>query len=243
MAEAPDHGESPSGGPLLGPAVSVKNLQLPFGVLAPNVWGKLKEQPVLVTVVLHLNQGFASAASKDALDENTIHYGELAKQIRAVCTANQTILDILSNVEGVVGEMGKRKDGSFRVSLAAIDINLLKASVFGQMVTVARELRYDNFGQVETSQMSFTVQDTKIMTLIGVNDYERTGPQPVLASLELYMGNGSSSGIAEQHGIDELFNLEHTLANVGLRTLNLSIHPANMQRRSSRTPPSRPSKL
>jgi len=61
--------------------ISVKNLQLPAGVVAPDVWGKAKEQPALLTVSLVLRgEGFGKAAEGDRLDASTIHYGELSKR-------------------------------------------------------------------------------------------------------------------------------------------------------------------
>ncbi|KAK0939385.1 hypothetical protein LTR29_009001 [Friedmanniomyces endolithicus] len=61
--------------------ISVKNLQLPAGVVAPDVWGKAKEQPALLTVSLVLRgEGFGKAAAGDRLDASTIHYGELSKR-------------------------------------------------------------------------------------------------------------------------------------------------------------------
>ena len=224
MVPISNHLETPSPCSEVGSSVSVKNLQLPYGIVAPNVWGNHKEQPALVTVVLHLNQGFTSAASKDALDENTIHYGELSKQIRAACTSNQTIANVLSKTKGIISKLGTRKDGSFKVSLSAINVELPKASMSGQSISLAFMSRHDNSGHETMSWMVFAVRDVKIMTLIGVNDYERTGSQPVVANLELSMVGTEPHRTPNQWPIEGLFKLERTLTNVCFRTFHLTGH-------------------
>ena len=69
--------------------VSVRNLQLPSGAIAPNIWLERREQPALASVSLWLRNSFTSAASQDALDDSTVHYGELSKRVRAGCTGEE----------------------------------------------------------------------------------------------------------------------------------------------------------
>ncbi len=97
--------------------ISVKNLQLPAGVVAPDVWGKAKEQPALLTVSLVLRgEGFGKAAEGDRLDASTIHYGELSK--REFCPITVTGLEVWGvgggDVDGVKGVGSVFEDGAER---------------------------------------------------------------------------------------------------------------------------------
>ena len=189
--------------------VSVNNLQLPFGITVPDVWGKRKPQPAFVTLHLQLRHDLRSAAGIDALNQNTIHYGELATRIRAGCTASQTAFSFSHMVEEVIERMGRRKNGSFRLSTAVIKLSLSKASMFGECVNLISILSYDDHGPSGPPQRIFSVQDMKIMTLIGVNEYERGRKQPLVASVELYLSDetGSSQEL-------DLFEVEQILVNV-----------------------------
>ena len=194
--------------------VSVKNLQLPSGVSAPNVWGIHKEQPAVVTVNLYLSEGFSSAASKDALDQNTIHYGDLAKRIRAGCSSGQTEINVLLVIQNIIAEMGMRANGTFRLSRAEIELQLPKASMFGESVSLFDRLCYNEHdqGQATTSQRSLHLRDMKVMTLIGINEYERKAKQPVIASLDVRL----SSTLEDMAGgqTARLFGVERTIAQV-----------------------------
>ena len=87
--------------------VSLKSLRLSHGIVAP-IWGTPKEQPVLISVNLVLRDGFESTAGHDALDENTIHYGVLAKSIRKVGgDQSRTLEQFHPMLEGVVTNMGE----------------------------------------------------------------------------------------------------------------------------------------
>ena len=202
-----------------GDLVAIKNLQLPFAVLAPNVWGIVKEQPALVTVTLGLRRGFTSAASNDALDHNTIHYGELAKRIRAGCTAGQTIASLCSSIEHVIHDMGLRPDGTTRVSRAVLQIDLPKASMFGNGLYLMRVVVYEEDGLYRSELPLLGISDVKIETLIGVNEYERNGKQPVVASLELYLGGDLLAGesqMGEAYETAMSFQAEHKLVQASV---------------------------
>ncbi|KAK5129908.1 hypothetical protein LTR08_002709 [Meristemomyces frigidus] len=200
--------------------IAVKNLQLPAGVVAPDVWGKLKEQPALVSVTLILRgKGFSSAASKDELDDSTIHYGQLAKSIRAKCSrADQTVSDVLAGVGGVVelmaskgGKVNGEEWKSFVVAQSIVEITLPKASMAGDGVTAMRQKSYDEAGRQVLSQGTFAVHDVKIMTLVGVNAYERTAKQPLIVSLWVSWADDAEVGA---FGPEQVFGLERKLVKI-----------------------------
>ncbi|KAK0775626.1 hypothetical protein LTR75_016516 [Friedmanniomyces endolithicus] len=203
--------------------ISVKNLQLPAGVVAPDVWGKAKEQPALLTVSLVLRgEGFGKAAEGDRLDASTIHYGELSKRIRAACsTPNQTAGHVSAHAERVIAEMSRKSAISSIVARSIVDVHLPKASMYGEGITLTNITDYDERGRTRAARRVFVVKGVKLMLLVGVNGYERGGKQPVLASLWLDLGSagalegGSRSGSGSGSGSTvALFNLEQTLVQI-----------------------------
>lgn len=198
--------------PLNSDVISIKNLQLPFGVIAPDVWGKPKEQPALVSVTCLLRSGFVSAADRDALDNSTIHYGHLAKRIRASCAANQTAGHVSNNADRILAEMASKPDGRFILARSVIDVNLPKASMFGESLSLVNVTMYDESGRSVSVQRTFSVTNVRIMTLIGVNSYERSGKQPVVATVHLSLGPEMQSMDSSQ--TVALFNMEHALVQV-----------------------------
>ncbi|KAK0255018.1 hypothetical protein LTR91_011633 [Friedmanniomyces endolithicus] len=200
--------------------ISVKNLQLPAGVVAPDVWGKAKEQPALLTVSLVLRgEGFGKAAAGDRLDASTIHYGELSKRIRAACShPSQTAGHVSAHAERVIADMSRKSPTSSIVARSIVDVHLPKASMYGDGITLTNITDYDERGRTRAVRRVFVVREVKLMLLVGVNGYERRGKQPVLASLWLDLGgvgglegggggSGSGSTVA-------LFNLEQTLVQI-----------------------------
>lgn len=193
--------------------IQIKNLQLPFGVIAPDVWGKAKEQPALVSINLLLNGGgFGSASDTDKLDDSTIHYGNLAKKVRASCREQQTADELRQNIEQIVCEMAKKEGGRcFIVARSTLEVDLPKASMFGGGVTFVSVTSYDEGGRSVTNSTIFRVRDVKIMTLIGVNAYERSMKQPLMASIELHLRTEADTAT--------LFNLEKLLVQVSVVAL------------------------
>ncbi|KAK4504491.1 hypothetical protein PRZ48_005407 [Zasmidium cellare] len=200
--------------PLSSDTITLTNLQLPHGIIAPDVWGKPKEQPALITLSLLLQgSGFGSAAQGDKLDDSTIHYGNLAKKIRAGCVEGQSAGDLSAVVEKSILEMGMKSAGRFIVARASVEVVLPKASMFGDGgVTLGTTTSYDETGRVLGVGRVFGVKGIKVMTLIGVNGYERSQKQPLVVSVLLHLRSevretGSGETVA-------LFNLEQMVVQI-----------------------------
>lgn len=191
-------------------SVALKNLQVE--IIAPNVWGTPKEQPALVSVFLTLSHGFESAASKDAVDQNTVNYGTLAKRIRAGCEKNQTLETFSSMVENIVVDMSMREDGTCRVSRSIIQVKLPRASMYGQSMELTTIMSYNDSGESTLPQRMFGLRNMKLMVLIGVKDEERTGKQPLVADLNLSMGAKPKENVSSMNAA--LFSVERKLAQV-----------------------------
>ncbi|CZT20786.1 uncharacterized protein RCC_06644 [Ramularia collo-cygni] len=187
--------------------ISITNLSLPHPISAPDVWGKQKDQPALLNVSLTLRgAGFSSAASLDKLDDSTIHYGNLAKKLRAGCSAGQNVLSLISAAEEAVMEMGRKGNGKFIVQEARVEVGLCKASMFGEQVKVVSVKRFGRDGVVEGEKWGFEVQEVKVMVLVGVNGYERQARQPLVVGFGVWFdGKGS---------LESLFGLESLIVEI-----------------------------
>lgn len=215
--------------------VFLKKLQLKNGVDAPDIWGSEKNQPAVASIHLILRDGFGSAASIDALDHNTIHYGQLAKHVQSKCSKVAKLQEVFDAIKSEIVGMARRADGSSKVAYTAIELTLPKASMYGEGVGIISTLKLDGNGHLSLLQRNFVLMDLKIMVLIGVNDNERTKKQPVMVNLDMTLREAHESLLEAHNGI--LFAVESKLVKV--RSLSvlyfIVIRPLKF-RRSSKTP-------
>lgn len=199
----------PTTTPAARDTITIKNLQLPHGLLAPDVWGNLKEQPALISITLHLHgNGFNTAANQDALDVSTIHYGQLAKLIRSNSVPDSTPSTLDTQIAQSITAMATKSTGNFIVAESIVEINLPKASMYGDAgISIITSTSFTTSGTETSSKQTFSIKDVKIMTLLGVNTYERTANQPLLASLNVYIQGSRDTA--------KLFGLERHLVEVG----------------------------
>ena len=206
-----------SEGPVCGTdmdIVSIKKLQLPHGVVCPNVWGIAKEQPVLVTIVLTLRNGLQSAASKDALDRNTVHYGELAKRIRAASKPNQTLEMLTPTIFAAISSLAMRDDGTCKLSQSIVLYHLPKASMYGNNIELVNILLYNSQGKATLMGRDFGLREANFMALIGVNDYERTARQPLTVGFDISLSNEPCASEGAAVSPIAIFDVERNLAKV-----------------------------
>ena len=172
--------------------ISIKGLRLD-SVNVPNIWGDIKPQPAHLNVSVRLRASFNSAASADALDDSTIHYGELAKKIRAACPADE--FNILGAASRAAYSMARKdRSGKFIASRISVELVLPKASAYGAALSLCGTMIYDANGSVDHTQRVFTCKGLRIMTLIGVNAYERRGKQPLVVDLSIEQFGESDLG-------------------------------------------------
>ncbi|KAK3676765.1 hypothetical protein LTR78_003542 [Recurvomyces mirabilis] len=189
-------------------AISIRHLQLPHGVIAPDIWSKFKDQPVLLNIKLELKNTFTSAASLDELDESTIHYGILAKKIRAASQQDQTLSQLLTAVHDVITSMGRKESGRFILARSEIEVEMPKASMHGEGATLLRTMTCDKLGKQQEETNLFSIKDVKIMTLVGVNAIERSARQPVVANMTL------STSSLQTEGMNSFFELEGKVVQI-----------------------------
>lgn len=213
--------------------ICITNLSLPHPVSALDVWGKQKEQPAVLDIALTLRgSGFSSAASLDKLDDSTIHYGNLAKKLRAGCVAGMNIEDMLNASEKGIQEMGMKGEGKFIVRESRVEVGLCKASMFGEDVRVVSVRRYGSDGKVESQRRGLEVREVKVMVLVGVNGYERQARQPLVVGFGVFFeGEGKLEG---------LFGMESLVVDVSfIAILAMKVEANIILYRSFKTRPSR----
>ena len=198
--------------------VSIRNLQLPSGVIAPNIWHETKEQPALASVSLWLRESFTSAASQDALDDSTVHYGELSKRVRAIYESKDGQTSAVNGMFKAAEHMARKPkpDGNdkFVAKRIAAKLTLPKASAFGDELAMSEVRLYDEKGTKTNSFVTFSCKNLRIPTLIGVNAYERKGRQPLVVNFAIDLVERLGGSAMEE--MEALFPLERALVDVSL---------------------------
>ncbi|KAI5367359.1 Putative dihydroneopterin aldolase/epimerase domain-containing protein [Septoria linicola] len=194
-------------------SIQIKNLQLPFPVVAPDVWGNLKGQPALVSVRLRLHNGFSTASDADKLDESTIHYGNLAKAIRSSSRQGQSVENVTTSTKSAIEKLALKSEGKFIVSDSDVELHLPKASMLGTGVVITLSVSYDQSGRARDAAQTFELRDIAVPTLIGVNAYERAMKQPLVVSLAINWDSASDTEAYEKQKT-ALFNTEKTLVEI-----------------------------
>jgi dihydroneopterin aldolase len=203
--------------------VSVRNIQLPSGAIAPNIWLETKEQPALASVSLWLRDSFTSAASQDALDDSTVHYGELSKRVRAACSSEEgqrSALEAMFKAAEHMAHKPKPEGDKFVAKRIAATLTLPKASAFGEALKLSEVKLYDEKGSRTGGFRSFACKNLGVPTLIGVNAYERKGRQPLVVDFAVDFDGEYESLSSETH-MEMLFPIERALVEVGLLTCRL----------------------
>jgi dihydroneopterin aldolase len=165
-------------------SVGIDRLQLPHGVLFKDVWSNVKEQPAYLNINVALSPGFTGAAIRDEVNGTTLHYGDLAKNIRGAYTQPQHHRAVLDMAQRTVLLMGRRGETRTAVSHVTIELHLPKASMTGGEIRYTWMTRYDfQVWRVVPAMRAFSIVDMTVMALIGVNAYEKQARQPIIANL------------------------------------------------------------
>lgn len=198
------------GRPWCRDGISIQNLTLQHPPsFANDAWGRPKEQPCLISVALSFRSSFTSAASKDALDESTMHYGVLGKRLRGteLHSDSQTIDGLADALHETILAT---PPGVSLLESSQVQIHLPKASLLGQGITFTRFVPYDQVGSTQAKR-SLHLRNINVPVLIGVNAHERTRKQPLIVSVWL---DGLPDGNAEIYPV-----LERDLVDVGILDL------------------------
>jgi dihydroneopterin aldolase len=191
---------------------------------AIDAWGREKQQPVLLSVSLSFRQGFDTAANQDALDESTMHYGLLSKNLRSLKPVQEweTLDNLAHRIHQTILET---PPGAALVQSCQIEIKLPKASLLGDYVNYVYFVEdEEDTGRVLHLSRVF------IPTLIGVNDNERTAKQKLFVSvwIDRIQADDSESYTELERILTQVSNISHLYnsalvlfhTNTSIRRLN-----------------------
>lgn len=182
--------------------IRIQNLQtnLKVGV---DAWGRAgKLQPVLISASFSLRENFETAAQGDDVDQSTIHYGILSKEILKVAKfiSNDPALADGLRLEDLyvyiynhlyISEdpYGTREGapilGATVVKSFSLEIMLPKASLLGSGVSLRGNELFGSKGHIQACNMRLKLHKLCIPTLIGLNSNERLAKQMVMTNIEI----------------------------------------------------------
>ena len=145
-------------------------------------WGRTKKQPVQISVTLSLTHAFDSAAERDEVDQSTVHYGTLSKNIIEAVERRGNEHLSLEDLASMVDRATEETVGADSSVLQAYEVSIFlpKASLLGVGVSLescwARGLR-SHLPSV------LHLKHVRVATAVGVNDYEKKAKQLVVSSL------------------------------------------------------------
>lgn len=177
--------------------ISVKNLSVEV-TAGRDAWGRSRKQPCLLSATLHLSKPFD--CKDDNLDNTTVHYGILSKNLRMLCgseaqfeSSNELAREINRCIRGMAG----------RTAIDCVDVDIFypKASLLGDgqgyWLSVSR-----------SESRKVYVRNVRIPCIIGMNDNERLAMQPVVVNAWL-------DGV-KREDVDRV-PLEKTITDVSLQ--------------------------
>jgi dihydroneopterin aldolase len=162
--------------------VLVDTIQLTANIGA-DCWGRLREQPVSITVHLHLKPSFLDISGQSDNVVDSIHYGHLTKAISALSES-------FADVRALVHEVTQKAFGLAGDNVDAVRViiglpkQILLANDFEVEVITPRGK--DSLQQ--TAKVS--VKDLVMPVLIGVNPPERLAKQKVVTNITFYEKSG-----------------------------------------------------
>jgi len=177
----------PSEFPSTSDVVFVDTLRLAANI-GPDCWGRVRPQPIEISVYLHLKPSFLQAAgdSDDVVD--SIHYGHLTKAITTLIKSKsendssgfEGTDDLIRAVTARAFELAGEAVVEVRVVLGIPKMILLAS---GFTVDVVAEKIGSSFAVVSKKIL---VEDIEVPVIIGVNPPEREEKQRVLVNVTFH---------------------------------------------------------
>ncbi|KAI9790568.1 MAG: hypothetical protein M1833_001919 [Piccolia ochrophora] len=159
--------------------VFVRNLAV-SATVGVDAFGRRKKQPVSISATIFLSQEFTSAATTDSVDDSTVHYGNLSKNvIAAVEEVAQTELSLQALGYVVVRAINKTVTSPTLIEAWDMNIDLPKASLMGAGVSLA----YCWGKHDATPAQVLHIKDVNVAVVVGVNSHEKEVKQRVVMSI------------------------------------------------------------
>jgi dihydroneopterin aldolase len=192
--------------------VFVDTLRLSANI-GSDCWGRIRAQPIEITVYLHLKPSFLQAAAESDDVVDSIHYGHLTKAIRILIKSRsgsdsrgfEGVDDLIQAVTACAFELGGEPVTEVRVVLNIPKVILLASGFFVDVVT-ARD--GSNFTVVSKK---VSVGDIVVPVIIGVNPPEREAKQRVLVNITFHEDHTSGKDIDYSSIISKLSKVSRLL--------------------------------
>jgi len=166
--------------------IDLRGLQLEHNHrVACDAWSRQREQPLTVSVRVSFRQPFTTAAANDALDDGTLHYGHLAKRLRAIKAASEweCLQGLSDRIHDTVCEPTKAAQ---LLQSCEVELHLPKASLLGKGITFTSRRSYVDQTLAVVRQNMLQLSSVNIATIVGVNSNEREHKQPLLFDVWVY---------------------------------------------------------
>ncbi|KAG2355533.1 hypothetical protein BDR07DRAFT_1453741 [Suillus spraguei] len=162
--------------------VLVDTIQLTANVGA-DCWGRLREQPISITVHLHLKTSFLDISGQSDNVIDSIHYGHLTKAVSALSASYADVRTLIHEVTQKAFALAGENVDAVRVVIG-LPKQILLANDFEVEVITSR-------GQDSLQQAAkVSIKDLIMPVLIGVNPPERLAKQRVITNITFYEKSG-----------------------------------------------------
>ncbi|KAG0698004.1 Dihydroneopterin aldolase-domain-containing protein [Suillus ampliporus] len=162
--------------------VLVDTVQLTANV-GVDCWGRTREQPVSITVYLHLKPSFLDVSGQSDNVTDSIHYGHLTKTISALSGSYTNVRVLVNEVTQKAFALAGENAEAVRVVVGMKKMILLAEDFEVEVITPS--------GQDSSHQAAkVAVKGLVMPVLIGVNPPERLAKQRVITNITFYEKSG-----------------------------------------------------
>ncbi|KAF2006439.1 hypothetical protein P154DRAFT_456285 [Amniculicola lignicola CBS 123094] len=158
--------------------ITVRNLEATVHA-GVDVWGRKKPQRVLLSTTLHLAQSSNSAAEADALDNSTVHYGLLSKDLKKCMEKDEanwmTTEQLASSLHDCI------RQTAAKTAIHASELNVFYPK--GSMAGDGAGLLWAFTSRVGPFSRVLYLRNLRILCVIGINANERLKKQPVVVNV------------------------------------------------------------
>lgn len=150
-------------------------------------WGRVRPQPLFVTLHLHLQPGYLDkAAAADDVGES-IHYGHLTKSIMGLVDGRDAqVFDGPRNLARAVAKAAFALTGAIAAQRAVVAIKSEKLIPLAGEFTMEISTSYTEEVIEGTEDIRVTIKDLALSIIIGVNPPEREAKQRVITTVIIH---------------------------------------------------------
>lgn len=165
--------------PVNADKVSVQHLRL-MANSGFDGWGRKREQPVSISVILSLRQPFATAALADQVNESTVHYGNLSKLVAAnVNRPDQAWRGPNDMIQALALTAMEAAPQLSLLAAIEVDLCFLKASLNGDGIC----MHLKNSQESDVTSITLQLCNIRMPALVGVNSHERNMKQAIVVNV------------------------------------------------------------